>query len=225
MASHTSPTRKSADIATVNYVPAHRTDEDMFKRRYIALQDIIHELEDENNLIAYRIAKLRKQASLQAIEKEKERKRALKRAARARAKARDALIAEEKAREEREREQREQEQEQEEEEEEEEEAGRGQDTSMSMGQNGSGSGKSERVLKASYLDDNDEEERDGRANRPSHLQISPAKPNLSNSLSPLLNNPSSSVERDAHDRYERNQSYDQSPTRRSEGDVSMEDDY
>ncbi|WWC67341.1 uncharacterized protein I206_101249 [Kwoniella pini CBS 10737] len=43
------------------YTDAHPTDEEMFKRRYVAIQDIINELEDENNLIAYRIAKFKKQ--------------------------------------------------------------------------------------------------------------------------------------------------------------------
>ncbi|WVQ82869.1 hypothetical protein IAT38_005005 [Cryptococcus sp. DSM 104549] len=38
-------------------VPAHPSDELMFKERYIALQHIIAELEDENNVIAYRVAK------------------------------------------------------------------------------------------------------------------------------------------------------------------------
>ncbi|WVQ94149.1 hypothetical protein IAU59_001227 [Kwoniella sp. CBS 9459] len=43
------------------YIPAHPTDEEMFKRRYVAIQELIHELEDENNLIAYRIAKHKRQ--------------------------------------------------------------------------------------------------------------------------------------------------------------------
>ncbi|WRT63173.1 uncharacterized protein IL334_000076 [Kwoniella shivajii] len=43
------------------YTDAHPSDDDMFKRRYTAIQDIINELEDENNLIAYRIAKIKKE--------------------------------------------------------------------------------------------------------------------------------------------------------------------
>ncbi|WVF66535.1 hypothetical protein IAT40_001275 [Kwoniella sp. CBS 6097] len=43
------------------YIPAHPTDEEMFKRRYVAIQELIYELEDENNLIAYRIAKRKRQ--------------------------------------------------------------------------------------------------------------------------------------------------------------------
>ncbi|KAK6904680.1 hypothetical protein L486_02857 [Kwoniella mangroviensis CBS 10435] len=67
------------------YTDAHPTDDEMFKRRYVAIQDVINELEDENNLIAYRIAKMRKdridkevavQKQQQQLQKEKERKNA-----------------------------------------------------------------------------------------------------------------------------------------------------
>ncbi|KAK8844772.1 hypothetical protein IAR55_006622 [Kwoniella newhampshirensis] len=216
-----------------NYVPAHPTDEDMFKRRYVALQEIIHELEDENNLIAYRIAKLRKQAQLEAIEKEKERKRALKRAARARARARDALIAEEKEkarlqeeeeemrfREEEEKEERERERESERERLDEGGQGSGR-VAMGLGA-GTIGGRGERVLRASYLDD--EEEGNGQIRSRPHLNIGSSRITHPPSLSPLLNNPSS----DAHapfDGYARQDSYHRSPTKRSDGDVSMEDDY
>ncbi|WWD06362.1 hypothetical protein V865_004452 [Kwoniella europaea PYCC6329] len=68
------------------YTDAHPTDDEMFKRRYVAIQDVINELEDENNLIAYRIAKMRKdridkeravqEQQQQQLQKEKERKNA-----------------------------------------------------------------------------------------------------------------------------------------------------
>ncbi|WWC90216.1 uncharacterized protein L201_005149 [Kwoniella dendrophila CBS 6074] len=55
------PTSVQVSTMSGGYTDAHPTDEEMFKRRYVAIQDIINELEDENNLIAYRIAKIRKQ--------------------------------------------------------------------------------------------------------------------------------------------------------------------
>ncbi|ODO00401.1 hypothetical protein I350_07040 [Cryptococcus amylolentus CBS 6273] len=53
--SYPPPPRKP--LTPTGYVPAFESDDEMFKERYIALQLLINELEDENNLIAYRIAK------------------------------------------------------------------------------------------------------------------------------------------------------------------------
>ncbi|WVR03080.1 hypothetical protein IAU60_000069 [Kwoniella sp. DSM 27419] len=53
------------------YAPALPTDDDMFKSRYLAIQELVYELEDENNLIAYKIAKikLQRQAGAEAERK------------------------------------------------------------------------------------------------------------------------------------------------------------
>ncbi|KIR30975.1 hypothetical protein I309_00329 [Cryptococcus deuterogattii LA55] len=44
-------------LALPRYVPAYSDDQVMYQERYVALQRLIHELEDENNLIAYRSLK------------------------------------------------------------------------------------------------------------------------------------------------------------------------
>ncbi|ADV19741.1 Hypothetical Protein CGB_A5340C [Cryptococcus gattii WM276] len=44
-------------LAPPRYVPAYSDDQVMYQERYVALQRLIHELEDENNLIAYRALK------------------------------------------------------------------------------------------------------------------------------------------------------------------------
>ncbi|WVO15109.1 hypothetical protein L204_102753 [Cryptococcus depauperatus] len=43
--------------AIPKYVPAHPKDQEMFMERYIAINLLINEFEDENNLLAYRAAK------------------------------------------------------------------------------------------------------------------------------------------------------------------------
>ncbi|WVQ72210.1 hypothetical protein IAR50_001756 [Cryptococcus sp. DSM 104548] len=53
--SYPAPPRKP--LTPTRYVPAFASDDEMFKERYIALQLLINDLEDENNLISYRIAK------------------------------------------------------------------------------------------------------------------------------------------------------------------------
>ncbi|KAE8541324.1 hypothetical protein D1P53_002683 [Cryptococcus gattii VGV] len=51
------PAPPAPPLAPPRYVPAYSDDQVMYQERYVALQRLIHELEDENNLIAYRALK------------------------------------------------------------------------------------------------------------------------------------------------------------------------
>ncbi|OWZ59981.1 hypothetical protein C356_00543 [Cryptococcus neoformans c45] len=51
------PSLPPPPLAPPRYVPAYSDDQVMYQERYVALQQLIHELEDENNLIAYRALK------------------------------------------------------------------------------------------------------------------------------------------------------------------------
>ncbi|GFZ44534.1 hypothetical protein JCM24511_02257 [Saitozyma sp. JCM 24511] len=50
---------KPSDLPTASVLPIAPDDEASWKGRYKALKSIVYELEDENNLIAYKIARLR----------------------------------------------------------------------------------------------------------------------------------------------------------------------
>ncbi|RSH83996.1 hypothetical protein EHS25_005241 [Saitozyma podzolica] len=50
---------KPSDLPTASVLPVAPDDEASWKGRYKALKSIVYELEDENNLIAYKIARLR----------------------------------------------------------------------------------------------------------------------------------------------------------------------